>query len=72
MDVTAFKWLGIAKKYYMKCQEMTWEEIKKCSSAWASAAHQGKQAPVGTSALIQMDRGPQLFLGQTDDRNRKL
>lgn len=56
MNMNAFKWLGMAKKYYMKCQETTWEEMKKCSSAWASAADQGKQPPLGTSALIQTDR----------------
>lgn len=51
---------------------MTWEEMRKCSSAWVSAADQGKQAPLGTPALLQMDTGPQLSMGQTDARKREL
>lgn len=71
MNMNAFKYLGIAEKY-MKCQEMTWEEMRKCSSAWASAADQGQQTPLSTPTLMQRDMGPRLSMGQTDARNREL
>lgn len=56
----------MAKQCYMKCQGMTWEGMKRCSSAGVSAAVQGWQDPLGTQALVQLYTGPQLSVGQTD------
>lgn len=50
----------------MKCQGMTWEGMKRCSSAGVSAAVQGWQDPLGAQALVQLYTGPQLSVGQTD------
>lgn len=59
----------MAKQHYMKCQEMAWEEMRRCSSAGAGAAIPGWQDHLGSQALIQLYTSLQPFMGQTEKEN---
>lgn len=72
MNMNAFKYTVMAKQCYMKCQEIVWEEMRKCNCVGDSADVQEWQDSLGTQALIQLYNSPQLSMGQRYTRRREL